>query len=121
MTVGGTATTRTPQEVFGHHAEALVGGDIDGIVADYSDDAVFISPAGVLRGKDGVRQAFTLLLDELPQGKWEVPTAIFEDDALFITWTCRTANHQVDDGVDTFIFRDGLIRLQTVRYTRTAR
>jgi hypothetical protein len=23
----------------------------------------------------------------------------------------------VEDGIDTFIFRDGLIRLQTVRYT----
>jgi ketosteroid isomerase-like protein len=40
-------------------------------VADYSDDAVFITPAGVQRGKDGIRQAF----------------------------------------------RDGLIRVQTVRYT----
>ena len=24
---------------------------------------------------------------------------------------------KVEDGIDTFIFRDGLIRLQTVRYT----
>jgi len=23
----------------------------------------------------------------------------------------------VDDGIDTFVFRDGLIRVQTVRYT----
>ena len=33
------ATTRTPQEVFQHHAEVLIAGDIDGIVEDYSDDA----------------------------------------------------------------------------------
>ena len=37
-------TTRTPQEVFGHHAEVLIAGDLEGIVADYSDDAVFITP-----------------------------------------------------------------------------
>ncbi|MGO9162298.1 MAG: hypothetical protein ACLP7J_16590 [Streptosporangiaceae bacterium] len=24
---------------------------------------------------------------------------------------------KVDDGIDTFVFRDGLIRVQTVRYT----
>ncbi|HEY0409626.1 MAG TPA: nuclear transport factor 2 family protein, partial [Candidatus Dormibacteraeota bacterium] len=53
MTVGGGATTRTPQEVFQHHAEALIGGDLEGIVADYADDAVFITPAGVKRGTQG--------------------------------------------------------------------
>jgi ketosteroid isomerase-like protein len=46
---------RTPQEIFAHHAEVLIAGDLDGIVSDYADDAVFISPAGVQHGKDGVR------------------------------------------------------------------
>ena len=45
---------RTPQAIFGHHATALIAGDIDGIVEDYSDDALFITSEGVLRGKDGV-------------------------------------------------------------------
>jgi ketosteroid isomerase-like protein len=63
---------RTPQEVFRHHGEALGAGDLDGIVDDYADEAIFITPAGVERGKDGI---------------------------------------------DTFVFRDGLIRVQTVRYT----
>jgi hypothetical protein len=36
---------RTPQEVFGHHAQALMAGDVDGIVEDYTDDAIFITPA----------------------------------------------------------------------------
>jgi hypothetical protein len=53
--------TRSPQEVFGHHAEALG-----------AEDAVFITPEGVRR---------------------------------------------VEDGIDAFVFRDGLIRVQTVRYT----
>jgi ketosteroid isomerase-like protein len=42
LTAGGEAASRTPQEVFQHHAEALVAGDMDGIVSDYSDDAVFV-------------------------------------------------------------------------------
>ena len=52
---------RTPDEVFQHHGEVLGAGDIEGIVSDYSDDAIFISPDGILRGKDGVRQAFVKL------------------------------------------------------------
>jgi ketosteroid isomerase-like protein len=50
--------TRTPEEVFQHHAEALGAGDLVGVVADYADDAVFITPAGVQRGKEGIRAAF---------------------------------------------------------------
>ena len=50
--------TRTPQEVFAHHGKALAAGDLDEIVADYADDSVVISPAGVAHGKDGIRKAF---------------------------------------------------------------
>jgi ketosteroid isomerase-like protein len=108
---------RTPQEVFQHHAEVLIAGDLEGIVSDYSEDAVFITPAGVKRGKDGVREGFTQLLKDVPDAEWDVPTQIFEGDALFIEWTAKAASSRVDDGVDTFIFRDGEIVLQTVRYT----
>ena len=38
---------RTPQEVFAHHVQALGAGDLDEIVADYAEDAVLITPAGV--------------------------------------------------------------------------
>jgi ketosteroid isomerase-like protein len=110
-------SVRTPQEVFQHHAEVLIAGDLEGIVADYSDDAVFITPNGALHGKDGVRQGFTKLLSDLPNAEWQVPTTIFEGDVLFIEWNAVSENTMADDGIDTFVFRDGLIRAQTVRYT----
>ena len=109
--------TRTPQEVFAHHAEALGSGDLDGIVTDYADDAVFITPDGVKRGKNGIREAFTKLLADVPNADWALPTQIYDGDALFIEWTATSAATKVEDGIDTFIFRDGLIRVQTVRYT----
>lgn len=109
--------TRTPEEVFAHHAQALGAGDLDEIVADYADDAFFISPAGVLRGKDGVRAAFTQLLADVPDADWDLKTLIYEDDVLFLEWAADAAATRVEDGIDTFVFRDGLIRVQTVRYT----
>jgi hypothetical protein len=111
------AGTRSPQEVFSHHAQALGAEDLDEIVADYSDDAVFISPAGVQRGKDGIRQAFVKLLGEVPQAAWDIKTTIFEDDILFLEWGAEGGGNRIQDGIDTFVFRDGLIRVQTVRYT----
>ena len=110
-------TARTPQEVFQHHAETLIAGDLEGIVSDYADDAVLITPDGVRQGKDGVREGFVKLLGELPQAEWQVPTQIFHDDLLFIEWSATSKDARVEDGVDTFLFRDGLIRAQTVRYS----
>ena len=109
--------SRTPQEVFAHHAEVLIAGDLEGIVSDYADDAVFITPTGVLRGKDGVREAFTKLLADVPNAEWQVPTQIFEGDVLFIEWSAHADKTFVEDGIDTFVFRDGEIVVQTVRYT----
>lgn len=109
--------SRTPQEIFAHHAEALMAGDIDGIVADYTDDAVFITPAGTQHGRDGVRAGFTALLTDLPDAKWDVPTQIFEGNVLFIEWSAVAADSQALDGIDTFVFDGDGIRVQTVRYT----
>jgi ketosteroid isomerase-like protein len=109
--------TRTPEEIFQHHAQALGAGDLDEIVADYAEDAVFISPAGVKRGHDGVREAFTQLLADVPDAAWDLKTLIFENDVLFLEWAADAGATRVDDGIDTFVFRDGLIRVQTVRYT----
>jgi hypothetical protein len=108
---------RTPQEIFQHHAEALGAGDLDGIVADYAPDAVFITPVGVKRGRGGIREAFTELLADVPNAAWELKTQIYDDDLLFLEWAADAAQTRVDDGIDTFVFRDGLIKAQTVRYT----
>jgi hypothetical protein len=108
---------RTPREVFQHHAEALGAEDLDGIVSDYTEDALFITPDGVRRGKDGVREGFVKLLGDVPQASWELPTQVYEDDILLLEWNADSDAASVEDGIDTFVFRDGLIRVQTVRYT----
>jgi uncharacterized protein (TIGR02246 family) len=113
--------TRTPQEVFAHHARALAAGDLDDIVADYTDDSVLITSGGVMRGKDGIRAAFVKLLDELPNAAWDLKTQIYEGDVLFLEWVADSAVSRVDDGVDTFFFRDGMIAVQTVRYSLHAK
>ena len=111
------AATRTPQEAFQHHVEALGAEDLDGIVADYTDDAILITPDGIKRGKEGVREVFTKLTGDVPQATWDLKTTLFEEDILFLEWAAESAATRTDDGVDTFVFRDGMIRVQTIRYT----
>jgi ketosteroid isomerase-like protein len=98
-------------------SKAIGTGDLDEILADYADDAFFITPAGVQRGKSGVRAVFTQLLADVPDAAWELKTQIYEGDLLFLEWAADAGATFVEDGIDTFVFSDGLIRAQTVRYT----
>ena len=113
--------TRAPQEVFAHHGKALAAGDLDEIVADYADDSIVITSAGVARGKDGVRAVFVKLLDDLPNAVWDLKTQVLDGEVLFLEWAADSAINRVDDGVDTFVFRDGMIWAQTIRYTLHAK
>ena len=70
----------------------------------------------VYRGKDGARQVFTQLLGDVPHAKCEIET-VFADDVLHLEWKATGGGRKVEDGIDTFICRDGLIRVQTVVYT----
>ena len=108
--------TRTPEEVFAHHGQALGAEDLEGILADYSDDAILIVQRTVHRGKDGARQVFTQLLSDVPQASWDLVT-VFEGDVLYLEWKATGGGRKVDNGIDTFVFQDGMIRVQTVVYT----
>lgn len=112
------STTRTPEEVFAHHGSTLGAGDLDGILEDYSDDAILIVQSRVHRGKEGAREVFTQLLADVPDAQWDLST-VFVDDVLYLEWRADApgVGRRVDDGIDTFVFSDGLIRVQTVRYT----
>ena len=111
---------RTPQEVFADHGTRLGTGDLDLIAGNYTEDAVLITPEGEFHGHDGVRQVIGRLLADLPDADWQL-TPRFAGEVLFLQWTATTPAHRVTDGVDTFVFRDGLISAQTVRYTLTDR
>jgi len=109
---------RTPQETFQHHVESLGAQDIDAIVADYTEDAIFIANGTIRRGLDGVRKGFEELIDTVPDASWTLPQQVYEDDILYLEWTADSPKNRVEDGTDTFVFtEEGQIRVQTVMYT----
>jgi hypothetical protein len=57
------------------------------------------------------------LLADVPNAAWELKTQIYEYDVLFLEWAAVSSATKVEDGIDTFVFSDGLIRVQTLRYT----
>ena len=115
----GNTSTRTPEEIYASHGKALVAEDLDRLAANFAEDAVQISPAGVRRGRDRIREGFIRLFKDLPQAKWEMRTTLFGGDVLFLEWSATSGTNRAEHGVDTFVFRDGLIQAQTVRYALT--
>ena len=108
--------TRTPEEVFAHHGQELGAGNLEGIVSDYTDDAILIVNKKVYRGKDGARQVFTQLLTDLPSAAWQLDT-VFAGDVLYLEWSATGGGRKAEHAVDTFIFENGMCRVQTVDYT----
>jgi hypothetical protein len=111
--------TDSPEAVFERHVAALIAGDLDSLAADYSEDALIITPDGEFRGQAGVREVFTGLMQALPEPTLEAKVAAFADDALLLSWNADSAANSVSDGVDTFVFADGKIWLQTISCTIT--
>jgi ketosteroid isomerase-like protein len=107
---------RTPHQVFAHHGEALKAEDLDAMLPDYAETACIITPDAVTCGKEGVRTFFARLVQRLPHAQWNVKTT-FADNILLLEWTADSASGSVSDGVETFVFQNGLIQYQTIRFT----
>jgi len=113
--------TRTSEEVVEHHLTALGDGDLEAIMADYAADAVLVTSAGVVRGRTSIRAGFAQLLTNLPNIAWTVKSQASEGEVLLLEWAADAGAAYADDGVDTFVVRDGLIQAQTARSTWRSR
>lgn len=109
--------TRTPKEIIDHHAVALADGDVAGVVSDYAEDARFITPDGVVAGRTALTEAFAGVLEQFPGFTLSVVNLVVDGDMVLLEWTADAKAHDITDGVDTFVIRDGLIQVQTARFT----
>ena len=109
--------TRTPQEVFSDHLASLAKRDVSLILQDFAEDAILISPSGALQGLAGVEAFYTQALGGLPDIDFTISSTVFGGDALLVRWTGKASAGTVDDGVDTFVFSDGKITLQSTWFT----
>jgi len=109
--------TRTPEEIFSDHFEALTRKDVSLILQDFADDAIVISPQGALQGLAGVSAFYTQALGGLPDIDFTIVSKVPGGDALQVRWTGKASAGRVDDGVDTFVFAGGKITLQSTWFT----
>ncbi len=111
------ALTRTPEQILTAHVLAVTNGDLPQILQDYSDDAVFLTPQGALNGREGVESFYVQALASLPGLELQATSVTSGGSALLVNWTGTSPAGSIADGVDTFVFADDSIKLQTSSFT----
>jgi len=104
------------QAVLDHHLAAFAAGDVDGILDDYTDASVLITPDGTTRGRDALRTAFNGFFSGLfAPGTYDfvMDASHVEGEVAYIVWHANCASAEVALGTDTFVVRDGKIAVQT--------
>lgn len=104
----------TTERVVRHHLQTfLAQTGVETIVADYDDDASFVTEDRRYAGKEEIAEFFAAFLGALPPGavdRFELRSLRIDGDVAFITWC---VDGVVGLGTDTFVVRDGRIVTQT--------
>ena len=102
-------------DVLNRHLGSFAERDVDGVLADYSPDAVLFSPGGPLKGPDAIRPLFQTLVAEFakPGSSFTLLRRSIDGDHAYIVWTAETADNSYEFATDTFVVRDGKIVAQS--------
>lgn len=105
----------TTNDVVTQHLKCFYEKDLDGVLADYSPDAVLFIPGGPLRGPAAIRPFFQSLVAEFskPGAKFSMEQQYADGDYAYILWNAETANNTYQAATDTFIVRNGKIVAQS--------
>ncbi len=105
---------RSTAEVLDHHLKCFADRDLDGVLADYSADAVFFGPEGALWGPNAIKPVFERMFAEFakPSASVAWKQRLIEGEYAYIVWTSETADNSYELASDTFVIQNGIIRLQ---------
>ena len=91
----------------------------DDIERNYDPHVLLLGNRGIFHGHEGIRACANSLASELPQARFRYVRKLVEGEIAFLEWTATGEGGRINDGVDTFLIRDGHIVAKTVRYTVT--
>jgi ketosteroid isomerase-like protein len=102
-------------DVLDRHLKSFAEYNIDGVLADYSSDAVLFTPTGPLKGPDAIKPLFQALVSEFakPGSSFTMQQRCIEGDHAYILWTAETADNSYEFATDTFVVRNGKIVAQS--------
>jgi ketosteroid isomerase-like protein len=105
----------TTNDVVDQHLKCFYENDLDGVLADYSSDAVLFIPGRSLKGPKAIEPFFRALLSEFakPGASFSMREQCVEGDYAYILWSAETADNSYEAATDTFVVRNGKIVAQS--------
>jgi ubiquinone/menaquinone biosynthesis C-methylase UbiE len=109
-----TLTKNQTEETLNKHIYAFAQGDVEAIMADYAEEALFFTPEGVLRGKAEIRPLFEQLLADFPPGsEVDISQQLIEGETAYAVWSGESERLNIPFATDTLLIREGKIVVQT--------
>ncbi len=103
------------REILDRHPKSFSENNLNGVLADYSSDAVLFVPGGSLKGPDPIRPFFEALLSEFakPGASFSMREQNIVGEYAYILWSAETAANSFEAATDTFVVRNGKIVAQS--------
>lgn len=120
---GEHSMAASTEEVLNHHLQAFGEGNMEEVLADYTEDSILCTQDGVLEGLNEIRPLFESFFAEFakPGASFGMDTQTVKGELAFIVWHAETADRVIELGTDTFIVRGGKIVAQTFAAKSTAK
>ena len=105
---------RSTTEILDHHQKCFANRDLDGLLGDYSADAVFFGPERALQGPEAIRPLFQRLFREFskPGVSFTRRQRLVEGEFAHTVWSAETADNLYEFASDTFVIQKDRIRFQ---------
>jgi ketosteroid isomerase-like protein len=103
------------KQVLDHHWEAFIQNKLDEVMADYTEEAVLITPDATFKGLEQIRKNFEDAYRKFPTNKtvFKLNKRVIDRDVAYILWQAKTPTFNLTYATDTFIIRNGKIIIQT--------
>ena len=105
--------TRTTEEVFISHREAIETVNIEQLMADYAEDCLFVTPDDSFVGREAILSGFfQAFMAQFPDAKINFDRVTIEGDICLIEWTSEASAMTIPVGLGVLFIQDGFIQRQ---------
>ncbi len=109
----GSDQPRTPYQIIEHHASAVKTGDLDAVMMDFGEHSTVLTMGRSYKGFEEIQSFYSEFLKDVSGADW-TSNRVFEGGALLVHWKAETPDERNIEGVDTFVFLNGVIHTQTI-------
>ena len=103
------------EATLNHHLQAFHEGNIEELMADYTEQSVMILEDKLIKGIDNIRAFNSEVFENIfpPGSEYELKHSQVVGDIAYIVWSGGTDKLSFKLGTDTFVMKNGKILQQT--------